>query len=86
MHPEIANKNQQRMLAYREMSDDELFDTQLVRVTVGPEEMPGFKGDRIVCDQCGEGINYHREVVRDGRTLCKACAGERYWVSVESGD
>jgi formylmethanofuran dehydrogenase subunit E len=86
MHPEIANKNQQQMLAYREMSDDELFDAQWVRVTVGPEEMPGFKGDRIVCDECGEGINYHREVVRDGRTLCKGCAGERYWESVESGD
>src|SRR3954467_14115940 len=85
MHPEIANKNQQQMLAYREMSDDELFDAQWVRVTVGPEEMPGFKGDRIVCDECGEGINYHREVVRDGRTLCKGCAGERYWESVESG-
>ena len=79
MHPEIENKNQQQMLAYREMSDDELFDTQWVHVTVGPEEMPGFKGERIVCDECGEGINYHREVVRDGRTLCKACAGERYW-------
>jgi formylmethanofuran dehydrogenase subunit E len=86
MHPEIASKNQQQMLAYREMSDDELFDAQWVRVTVGPEEMPGFKGDRIVCDECGEGINYHREVVRDGRTLCKGCAGERYWESVESGD
>src|SRR5690242_15541776 len=57
MHPEIENKNQQQMLAYREMSDDELFDTQWVRVTVGPEEMPGFKGERIVCDECGEGIN-----------------------------
>lgn len=86
MHPEVANKNQQQMLAYREMSDDELFDAQWVRVTVGPEEMPGFKGERIVCEQCGEGINYHREVVRDGRTLCKACAGERYWEAVESGD
>jgi formylmethanofuran dehydrogenase subunit E len=86
MHPEIASKNQQQMLAYREMSDEDLFDTQWVRVTVGPEEMPGFKGERIVCDECGEGINYHREVVRDSRTLCKACAGERYWESVESSD
>jgi len=86
MHPEIASKNQQQMLAYREMSDEDLFDTQCVRVTVGPEEMPGFKGERIVCEECGEGINYHREVVRDGRTLCKACAGERYWEAVESSD
>jgi formylmethanofuran dehydrogenase subunit E len=82
MHPEVANKNQQQMLAYREMADEDLFDVQWVRVKVGPEEMPGFKGERIVCAECGEGINYHREVVRDGRTLCKACAGERYWEPV----
>jgi formylmethanofuran dehydrogenase subunit E len=79
MHPEIDNKNQQQMLAYREMSDDDLFDVQWVRVAVGPEELPGYKGDRIVCAECGEGINFKREVVRDGHTLCKACAGERYW-------
>jgi formylmethanofuran dehydrogenase subunit E len=30
MHPEIENKNQQQMLAYREMSDDDLFATQWV--------------------------------------------------------
>src|ERR1041385_2720905 len=36
MHPEIDNKNQQQMLAYREMKDDDLFDVQWVRVAVGP--------------------------------------------------
>src|ERR1700752_4627160 len=28
MHPEIENRNQQQMLAYREMSDNDLFATQ----------------------------------------------------------
>src|SRR5580693_9000453 len=28
LHPEIENKNQQQMLAYREISDDNLFATQ----------------------------------------------------------
>jgi formylmethanofuran dehydrogenase subunit E len=79
LHPEIENKNAQQMLAYRELSDDELFTRQPVSVTVGPEEMPGFKGDRIVCEACGEGINYHREIHRDGRTLCHSCAGESYY-------
>lgn len=82
MHPEIESKNLQQMAAYREMTDDDLFDVQWVRVTVGAEELPGYKGERIVCAECGEGINFKREVVRDGRTLCKACAGERYWEPV----
>jgi formylmethanofuran dehydrogenase subunit E len=79
MHPEIENKNQQQMLAYREMADGDLFDVQWVRVVIGPEEMPGYKGERIVCEQCGEGINFRKEVHRNGHVLCRACAGERYY-------
>jgi formylmethanofuran dehydrogenase subunit E len=79
MHPEIENKNQQQMLAYREISNDDLFTVQWVKVALPPEELPGYKGERIVCQQCGEGINFQREVRRNGKTLCRACAGERYY-------
>ena len=79
MHPEIDNKNQQQMLAYREMRDAELFDVQNVKVELPPEEFPGYKGERIVCDRCGEGINFKREVRRNGKTLCRGCAGESYF-------
>lgn len=78
-YPELPTKNEQQMRAYRELTDDELFTREWVIVEVGPEEMPGFKGERIVCAQCGEGINYHREVLRDGKPLCRACAGESYY-------
>src|SRR3954463_928029 len=66
MHPEIENKNQQQMLAYREITDDELFTAQWVKVDLSPEEFPGYKGERIVCDICGEGINFRREIYREG--------------------
>ena len=79
MHPEIESKNQQQMLAYREMPTDALFDVQWVKVHLPAEELPGYKGERIVCARCGEGINFQREVSRDGETLCKACAGEPYY-------
>src|SRR6266705_4752863 len=32
MHPELEDKNQQQMLAYREIPDDDLFTTQWVKV------------------------------------------------------
>lgn len=79
MHPEIADKNQQQMLAYREISDDDLFTIQWVKVDLPPEEFPGYKGARVVCELCGEGINFRREVHRDGKILCRSCAGERYY-------
>jgi len=83
MHPEMESKNQQQMAAYREMADADLFDVQWVRVELPAEEFPGFKGERIVCEQCGEGINFKREVRRDGRILCRACAGESYYRVVD---
>jgi formylmethanofuran dehydrogenase subunit E len=82
MHPEIADKNQQQMLAYREIIDEDLFTMQWVKVTLPPEEFPGYKGERIVCEQCGEGINFRREVVREGKTLCRSCAGDCYYQPV----
>jgi formylmethanofuran dehydrogenase subunit E len=79
LHPEIADKNQQQMQAYREISDEDLFTTRWVRVALTPEEFPGYKGERVVCAVCGEGINFRREVTRDGKMLCRACAGEKYY-------
>src|SRR5579862_2694422 len=79
LYPEIENKNQQQMRAYREMPDEELFGTEWVKVELPPEEFPGYKGERIVCDECGEGINFRREVRRGGKIYCRACAGERYY-------
>jgi len=82
MHPELSEKNQQQMLAYREMDEKDLFTTQWVKVELPAEEFPGYKGDRIVCAHCGEGINFRREVQRDGRVLCRSCAGESYYKPV----
>jgi formylmethanofuran dehydrogenase subunit E len=74
LFPEIEGKNAQQMHAYRTMPDAELFTEQRVTVPIAAREMPGYKSGRIVCAECGEGINYDREVIRAGRTLCQGCA------------
>jgi formylmethanofuran dehydrogenase subunit E len=82
LHPDIESKNRQQMLAYREMSEPDLFTEQWVMVKLPAEEFPGYKGERIVCAECGEGINFRREVMRDGSVLCRGCAGEKYYESL----
>jgi len=77
MHPELDSKNQQQMLAYREMSEDDLFTLQWVKVELPAEELPGYKGERVVCADCGEGINFRREVRRDGRRGSARRSGAR---------
>jgi formylmethanofuran dehydrogenase subunit E len=79
LHPEIADKNLQQMTAYREMADEELFEARRVRVALAAEDLPGYKSKRVVCAECGEGVAFRREVMRDGRVWCRACAGERYY-------
>ncbi len=65
--------------AYAQLSDHVLFTKEWVKVEIQPEELPGFKGPRVVCARCGEGINFKREVSQNGDTLCRACAGEKYY-------
>ena len=80
-YPEIENKGQQQMKAYRELTDDELFREQRVTVELPAREMPGYKGERVTCAECGEGVNFDRFVEREGHRLCLSCAdpGLRYW-------
>ena len=78
MFPEL-DKELAQQKAYHSLPDDALFAKQWVRVEVRPEDLPGYKAARIVCEECGEGINFKREVVIKGRTLCRACGGSRYY-------
>jgi formylmethanofuran dehydrogenase subunit E len=78
LFPDLPREEGQQK-AYAQLSDDVLFSKDWVRVEILAEDLPGFKGPRIVCAQCGEGINFKREVLRDGLTLCRSCAGERYY-------
>lgn len=79
LFPGIADRNQQQMTAYREMPVSELFQHQCVRVALGPEEFPGYKGARRTCAVCGEGVNFERFTERDGQTLCRGCADGNYY-------
>jgi formylmethanofuran dehydrogenase subunit E len=73
LYPELE-KNAQQMKSYRELPDAELFSEQWVRVPLPPSEFPGFKGERVACARCGEGVNFDRFVEQDGQRLCLACA------------
>lgn len=73
LYPDLE-KNAQQMKAYREMPDAELFGEQSVCVALPPSEFPGYRGERLTCERCREGINFDRFVERDGRRLCVSCA------------
>jgi formylmethanofuran dehydrogenase subunit E len=78
MFPQM-DKDAGQQKAYAVLPDADLFDLAWVRVELAPQELPGYRGPRVLCEQCGEGINFQRQLQVDGRTLCRACAGSRYY-------
>ncbi len=85
LYPQIENKSKQQMQAYRELTDAQLFREEQVKVAVDPAELPGYKADRVVCERCGEGVNFGRFEDVDGQRLCLSCARpeQRYWETGE---
>jgi formylmethanofuran dehydrogenase subunit E len=79
----LPTKKAQQLEAYKTLADEDLFCWQRVRVPLADSDRPGHPLTRVACDLCGEGINDHREVLREGRALCRACAGEKYYEVVE---
>ena len=77
--PEIENKYERQLRAYKALPDEDLFKLERVRVSLPPQDQPGRPVSRVRCAECGEGINDRREIVKEGHSLCRACAGEAYY-------
>lgn len=62
--------------------EEELLVIEEVKVDIGEHEIPGFPKFRAYCEECGDRVLDRREVVVDGRTLCKACAEGSYYQKI----
>ncbi len=77
--PEAGSRWEAYLLGYQRMPKDLLLDIQEVSLTVSVQEILSREGHRVNCDICGEEVINEREVMREGLTLCRACAGNRYY-------
>lgn len=77
--PGIADKYQRQLEAYRVMPEHELFKIEKVRAVILERDLPGRPLRRVQCEECGDWVQDCREVEKDGLTLCRACAGSRYY-------
>jgi formylmethanofuran dehydrogenase subunit E len=77
--PEIENKYAAQLEAYKVMPEEELFDVMEVTLKVAPQDLPGRPMRRAQCDSCGEHVQDMREVRRNGKVLCVACAQGGYY-------
>jgi formylmethanofuran dehydrogenase subunit E len=77
--PEIDDKYKCQTEAYKVMPDDELFECHDVTVKIPEEDMPGRPLRRVQCQACGEYVQDNRDVSKEGKILCKACAAGGYY-------
>jgi formylmethanofuran dehydrogenase subunit E len=77
--PQEHEKRSQQLEAYRVMPDSVLFRVQEVEVDLSPYDLPGPTRCKVTCARCGQVVRDHREVIQNGRALCRPCAGGAYF-------
>jgi len=82
-YPDLS-ESQAQLRAYREMKDEDLFTAVEVVVAVRTEDMPGRPTGKAVCESCGETILDRRDVLQEGRILCRPCASGSSYYTVQS--
>ena len=64
---------------YNDYADEELFSLTEVTVDYKPTDLPGKPLDAQVCAICGEEILDGRQVMKEGKCCCRACASGSYY-------
>ena len=78
-YPELSIKKDRQMRAYAEADNVDLFKFESVELHLSNFDLPGHPRRRVVCEDCGEGINDGREVIRNDGVCCQRCAKGGYY-------
>ena len=81
--PSARNKWESQLIGYQHMPDEFLFRWQWVQLNVPVRQIIGQPGKRVACEACDEEIINQREVMHEGTTLCRSCAGKSYFSFIE---
>ena len=60
--------------------DEDLFRIEEVSVMLKPEDLPGTPSRKVTCADCGESVMDGRDLLVEGKVLCKACANGTYYI------
>lgn len=77
--PEGRNAWEAQLLGYQRMPAEELMSVQEVALRTPLAWLLSKPGMRVTCEVCGEEVLNEREVVVEGRVLCRSCAGQGYY-------
>lgn len=76
-HDQLERKEVLQVLA--EIPEEEILTIQQVTVPIRDEDVPGVPSYKTICNRCGEQIMDHREVVVEGKEMCRNCVQGSYY-------
>ena len=79
--PEQTERYFAMLHGYQRMPDDVLLSFEWIKLSQPVDAIVSRASARATCQKCGEEIINEREVVCDGRALCRTCAGEGYYTA-----
>jgi formylmethanofuran dehydrogenase subunit E len=83
--PGLAERKVREIAAYTHMPDAILFNIQKVSVAISEFDLPGPSRKKAACARCGQVVRDSKEVMVDGRPVCRPCALGAYF-KVISGE
>lgn len=81
--PEANGDWQAQLLGYQRIPAEALFTVQGIELVTPVEKVVSRPGAKAICEACGEEINNERELILEGRVVCRACAGHSYYSTCE---
>lgn len=82
--PAAKNRWKTMLIGYQHMPVDALLTVERVALTTPVAAIVSRAGVRVNCAHCGEEIMNEREIMVDGRVLCRGCAEPRYYHPVDA--
>jgi formylmethanofuran dehydrogenase subunit E len=77
--PGVKQKYYAQLKGYQVMPVEELFSVEEVHLEPDIKTVLSRPGVRVKCSQCGEEIVNERQVLVEGKLLCRTCAGDGYY-------
>jgi formylmethanofuran dehydrogenase subunit E len=79
-HDKLEQKEMLKLLG--EIPEPEILKIERVRISIPKDDIPGFPHTKEKCSSCGEFIMDNRQVVVDGKVLCKNCGTGSYYTVI----
>jgi formylmethanofuran dehydrogenase subunit E len=78
--PDAESTYSGQLLGYQRIPDDELFIYKQVVLKTPIQQIISVPGVRVNCSVCGEEIFNGRQLLENGKNLCRFCAGDGYYL------